>query len=92
MRTAAAVRVRRTTTQMGRLKQLEVENFKSYKGKQVIGPFSNFTAVIGPTGAGTACTRRPRAKAAHRLTAATPARPRAVPRRCGVGRCGTGIP
>ena len=32
--------------------RLQVENFKSYKGKQTIGPFSKFTAVIGPTGAG----------------------------------------
>ncbi|KAJ1824235.1 Structural maintenance of chromosomes protein 1 [Coemansia sp. RSA 2675] len=37
---------------MGRLVQLEVENFKSYRGHQVIGPFSSFTAVIGPNGAG----------------------------------------
>ncbi|KAJ2109754.1 Structural maintenance of chromosomes protein 1 [Coemansia sp. RSA 922] len=37
---------------MGRLVQLEVENFKSYRGHQVIGPFSSFTAVVGPNGAG----------------------------------------
>ena len=37
---------------MGRLEQLEVENFKSYAGHQVIGPFSPFQAVIGPNGAG----------------------------------------
>ena len=37
---------------MGRLRQLEIENFKSYEGTQVIGPFSEFTAVIGPNGAG----------------------------------------
>lgn len=38
---------------MDRIERLEVENFKSYKGYQVIGPFSNFTAIIGPNGAGT---------------------------------------
>jgi structural maintenance of chromosome 1 len=34
------------------LHQLEVFNFKSYKGKCTIGPFSNFSAVIGPNGVG----------------------------------------
>ena len=37
---------------MGILSRLEVENFKSYKGHMVIGPFSPFTAVIGPNGCG----------------------------------------
>ncbi|KAI8922092.1 RecF/RecN/SMC [Powellomyces hirtus] len=37
---------------MGRLVELEVENFKSYRGRQVIGPFHNFTSVIGPNGSG----------------------------------------
>jgi structural maintenance of chromosome 1 len=38
---------------MGRLVRLEVENFKSYSGKQQIGPFAdNFVSVIGPNGAG----------------------------------------
>ncbi|KAJ1943760.1 Structural maintenance of chromosomes protein 1, partial [Linderina macrospora] len=37
---------------MGRLVQLELENFKSYRGHQVIGPFTSFTAVVGPNGAG----------------------------------------
>jgi hypothetical protein len=37
---------------MGRLARLELENFKSYRGKQVIGPFKTFTAIIGPNGAG----------------------------------------
>eukprot|EP00898_Chlorokybus_atmophyticus_P006531 jgi/Chlat1/687/Chrsp104S01283 len=36
----------------GSILRLEVENFKSYKGRQVIGPFRDFTAVIGPNGAG----------------------------------------
>ncbi|PWN88292.1 P-loop containing nucleoside triphosphate hydrolase protein [Acaromyces ingoldii] len=34
------------------LVQLEVENFKSYRGKQILGPFDKFTAVIGPNGSG----------------------------------------
>ncbi|KAJ1920241.1 Structural maintenance of chromosomes protein 1 [Mycoemilia scoparia] len=37
---------------MGQLKRIEVENFKSYHGRQVIGPFTSFTSVIGPNGAG----------------------------------------
>lgn len=36
----------------GFLKYIEVENFKSYKDKQVIGPLKPFTAVIGPNGSG----------------------------------------
>ena len=37
----------------GRLARLELENFKSYYGKQIIGPFDeNFVCVIGPNGAG----------------------------------------
>lgn len=31
---------------------LELENFKSYAGRQKIGPFKSFTAVIGPNGSG----------------------------------------
>ncbi|CAO3676417.1 unnamed protein product [Rhizopus stolonifer] len=37
---------------MGKLIRIEVENFKSYKGAQVIGPFHQFTSVIGPNGSG----------------------------------------
>ena len=37
---------------MGRLRQLELENFKSYVGHQIVGPFDDFTAIIGPNGAG----------------------------------------
>lgn len=37
---------------MGRLRELELENFKSYAGKQVVGPFDDFTCVIGPNGSG----------------------------------------
>uniref|UniRef100_G3TRH6 Structural maintenance of chromosomes protein n=1 Tax=Loxodonta africana TaxID=9785 RepID=G3TRH6_LOXAF len=35
---------------MGFLKLIEIENFKSYKGRQIIGPFQRFTAIIGPNG------------------------------------------
>eukprot|EP00124_Ichthyophonus_hoferi_P000405 Ihof_evm15s14 gene=Ihof_evmTU15s14 len=34
------------------LLRLEVDNFKSYHGQQILGPFKTFTAVIGPNGAG----------------------------------------
>jgi len=34
------------------LTQHQVENFKSYRGRQRIGPFGGFTAVIGPNGSG----------------------------------------
>lgn len=37
---------------MGFLKRLELTNFKSYKGHQVVGPFKRFTAIIGPNGSG----------------------------------------
>ena len=37
---------------MGRLVQIVLENFKSYHGIQVIGPFDNFTCIIGPNGSG----------------------------------------
>ncbi|KAG0413673.1 hypothetical protein HPB47_009169 [Ixodes persulcatus] len=37
---------------MGYLRYIEVENFKSYRGKQMIGPLKPFTAVIGPNGSG----------------------------------------
>lgn len=36
----------------GYLDKLELENFKSYKGLQVVGPFKKFTAIIGPNGTG----------------------------------------
>ncbi|KAF5296636.1 hypothetical protein FQA39_LY12464 [Lamprigera yunnana] len=35
-----------------RLKHIEVENFKSYRGRRVIGPLQPFNAVIGPNGSG----------------------------------------
>ncbi|PNG99745.1 Structural maintenance of chromosomes protein 1 [Tetrabaena socialis] len=36
----------------GHISRLEVEDFKSYRGRQHIGPFKAFTAVIGPNGSG----------------------------------------
>lgn len=35
-----------------KLEELRVKNFKSFAGKHRIGPFLNFTAVIGPNGGG----------------------------------------
>lgn len=37
---------------MGRLELLLVENFKSWRGRQAIGPFKRFTCIIGPNGSG----------------------------------------
>jgi structural maintenance of chromosome 1 len=37
---------------MGRIARLELEDFKSYGGVHVVGPFHRFTAVVGPNGAG----------------------------------------
>lgn len=37
---------------MGFLYSLEIENFKSFKGNHYIGPFKNFSAIIGPNGSG----------------------------------------
>ncbi|KAE8613120.1 hypothetical protein XENTR_v10007577 [Xenopus tropicalis] len=37
---------------MGFMKQLIIENFKSWGGRQVIGPFLRFNCVIGPNGSG----------------------------------------
>ncbi|KAE9404591.1 condensin complex subunit SMC1 [Gymnopus androsaceus JB14] len=39
------------------LVRIEVCDFKSYRGHQTIGPFKNFTSVIGPNGAGNAQLR-----------------------------------
>uniref|UniRef100_A0A914HXQ1 Structural maintenance of chromosomes protein n=1 Tax=Globodera rostochiensis TaxID=31243 RepID=A0A914HXQ1_GLORO len=36
----------------GFLYSLEIENFKSFKGKHFIGPFKRFSAIIGPNGSG----------------------------------------
>ncbi|XP_071375604.1 structural maintenance of chromosomes protein 1B [Centroberyx affinis] len=37
---------------MGYLKQIDIENFKSWRGKQVIGPFMKFSCIIGTNGSG----------------------------------------
>uniref|UniRef100_A0A3Q2FV41 RecF/RecN/SMC N-terminal domain-containing protein n=1 Tax=Cyprinodon variegatus TaxID=28743 RepID=A0A3Q2FV41_CYPVA len=37
---------------MGYLKLIEIENFKSWRGKQIIGPFVRFNCIIGPNGSG----------------------------------------
>ncbi|KAM6937011.1 structural maintenance of chromosomes protein 1B [Xenentodon cancila] len=37
---------------MGYLKQIDVENFKSWRGKQIIGPFMRFNCIIGTNGCG----------------------------------------
>ena len=34
------------------LVRIEVCDFKSYRGHQVIGPFRHFTSIVGPNGAG----------------------------------------
>uniref|UniRef100_UPI00358DE32A structural maintenance of chromosomes protein 1A-like n=2 Tax=Myxine glutinosa TaxID=7769 RepID=UPI00358DE32A len=34
------------------LKYIEVENFKSFAGKVMIGPFKRFTSIVGPNGSG----------------------------------------
>ena len=38
--------------QKGRIVRLEIENFKSYRGHHQIGPFYDFTAVVGANGSG----------------------------------------
>ncbi|CAB3408526.1 unnamed protein product [Caenorhabditis bovis] len=45
-------KMKNQTIEKGMLHTLDIENFKSYKGKHVIGPFSRFTAIIGPNGSG----------------------------------------
>lgn len=37
---------------MGYLKQLVLQDFKSWRGRQLIGPFKRFNCVIGPNGSG----------------------------------------
>ncbi|XP_041111222.1 structural maintenance of chromosomes protein 1B isoform X2 [Polyodon spathula] len=37
---------------MGYLKQIDVENFKSWRGRQIIGPFKRFNCIIGTNGSG----------------------------------------
>lgn len=44
--------VKPQNTKMSRLQEIHVENFKSYRGFQRLGPLTDFTCVIGPNGAG----------------------------------------
>ncbi|XP_054476099.1 structural maintenance of chromosomes protein 1B [Anoplopoma fimbria] len=37
---------------MGFLKQIDIENFKSWRGRTVIGPFMRFNCIIGTNGSG----------------------------------------
>uniref|UniRef100_A0AAQ4PPT2 Structural maintenance of chromosomes protein n=1 Tax=Gasterosteus aculeatus aculeatus TaxID=481459 RepID=A0AAQ4PPT2_GASAC len=37
---------------MGYLKQIDIENFKSWRGKTVLGPFMRFNCIIGTNGSG----------------------------------------
>ncbi|KAK0150277.1 Structural maintenance of chromosomes protein 1B [Merluccius polli] len=37
---------------MGYLKQIDVDNFKSWRGKQTLGPFMRFNCIIGTNGSG----------------------------------------
>ena len=37
---------------MGRIDRVVLHNFKSYSGTHTLGPLTDFTAVIGPNGAG----------------------------------------
>lgn len=46
------ISVERSSIMTGRVKQLEIENFKSYRGLERIGPFKEFTTIIGPNGSG----------------------------------------
>jgi structural maintenance of chromosome 1 len=34
------------------IESLEISNFKSFKGRHVIGPLKKFTAIVGPNGSG----------------------------------------
>jgi len=62
---SALVRTRmpgRNKAERGCLYKLEVTNFKSYGGTLTIGPFKDFTCVIGPNGSGAVLARRPCAR------------------------------
>ncbi|XP_029697016.1 structural maintenance of chromosomes 1B isoform X2 [Takifugu rubripes] len=39
-------------TKMGYLKQIEIENFKSWRGRRIIGPLMRFSCIIGTNGSG----------------------------------------
>jgi structural maintenance of chromosome 1 len=44
--------VEKRPARRGNLHKLVVQNFKSYAGQLTIGPFKDFTCVIGPNGSG----------------------------------------
>jgi hypothetical protein len=44
--------VEKRAARRGCLHKLVVQNFKSYAGQLTIGPFKDFTCVIGPNGSG----------------------------------------
>lgn len=48
------------------LKELHVQNFKSWRGNQVIGPFLPFTCIIGTNGSGECCFLLSTLQALHR--------------------------
>lgn len=48
----ASDKLQGSLTKMGYLKQLDIENFKSWRGKQIIGPFLQFNCIIGTNGSG----------------------------------------
>ena len=60
--------------QGGRLHSIELTNFKSYGGRRVIGPLGDFSAIIGPNGAGASARHLSLATARPRRRAATPTR------------------
>jgi structural maintenance of chromosome 1 len=37
---------------MAHMESLEITDFKSFRGKHIIGPLKRFTAIIGPNGSG----------------------------------------
>lgn len=80
----------RSKAERGCLYKLEVTNFKSYGGTLTIGPFKDFTCVIGPNGSG-AVHARARPGTASRPVKAVPPAVAGVPRRIVVlsrARCG----
>nr|XP_020449098.1 structural maintenance of chromosomes protein 1B isoform X2 [Monopterus albus] len=46
------IHFRKGDIKMGYLKQIDLENFKSWRGKHVIGPFMRFNCIIGTNGSG----------------------------------------
>ena len=50
--TGGGLKNEKNAAPIGHLSRIELENFKSYKGKQIVGPFKKFTSIIGPNGSG----------------------------------------